>query len=282
MTGDTTHALPIRVINLDRMPERWDFVRAQFAAAGLADQTTRFSAIDASAPGFRAPGYAPHIWGDRWELETSEQAVFESHLALWRQVAERHPGGAVICEDDILVSQRFSTALQALDLPRFGVVKLDGFAATRRYGPAQQMGDWTVRPILEAVPSAACYAIGAEAARLLVAASGAYCETLDDFLFRPRPGLTPVQVFPAVAVQGMSCVAGPAGPIPGTIAESQRDGPARSRKAGKGPLTYRLLKEARRLTRKLAQAGGTDRRLIARGGGVLCPDLAADLPEYRA
>lgn len=282
MTPGASRRLPILVINLDRMPERWDFVRAQFAAAGLADQTTRFSAVDASAPGFHAPGYAPHSWRDRWELETSEQAVFESHLALWRQVADHHPDGAVICEDDILVSQRFGTALQALDLPRFGVVKLDGFAAQRRYGPVLDMGGWPVRPILEAVPSAACYALGAEAARQLVAAADGYCETLDDFVFAPRPGLTPVQLFPAVAVQGMSCVAGPAGPIPGAIAHSQRDGPARPRAASKGPLSYRLLKEARRLARRLAREFGADRRLIAQGGSVVCPDLATDLPEYRS
>ena len=32
-------------------------------------------------------GYAPHAWRDRWELELSERAVFESHRALWQEVA---------------------------------------------------------------------------------------------------------------------------------------------------------------------------------------------------
>lgn len=274
-------SLPVHVINLERVPARWDFVRAQFAAAGMTDAVHRFSAVDARASDFHASGYAPHSWGDRWELTASEQAVFESHRALWRQVCDHHPKGAVICEDDILISGRFGDALAALDLECYGVIKLDGFNAARRYGTAQAMGGWTVRPIVEAVPSAACYALNARAAGMLIEASQSYCATLDDFVFAARPGLAPVQLFPAVAVQGMCCVQGLAGPIPGEIAHSERDAPGTTPKADKGPALYRLAKEGRRALIKARIALGADRRLTAAGGLLAVPQLADDLPDYR-
>ena len=273
--------LPIFVINLDRVPERWGFVRAQFEGAGLGHAVQRASAIDARAPGFDAPGYAPHRWQDRWELEPSEQAIFESHRALWIRVADTCPDGAVICEDDILISQEFAGTLQALDLARFGIVKLDGFSAKRRYGPALQANGLTLRPIREAVPSAACYAISRPAAQKLVQDSQRYCATLDDFLFARRSGTSPVQLFPAVAVQAMCCVADAGRTVPGQAAQSERAPPqASSRKAGKGPLAFRLLKELRRIGRRLAVALGADRRNRRLGGIVARPDLAADLPPY--
>ncbi len=272
---------PVHVINLDRVPGRWQFTRDQFAAAGMTDAVHRFSAVDAKAPDFSASGYAPHSWRDRWELTASEQAVFESHRALWRLVRDHHRAGAVICEDDILVSGRFAAAYAALDLDRHGVIKLDGFNAVRRYGPARAMGGWSVRPILEPVPSAACYALSAAAADLLITASQRYCATLDDFLFAARPGLTPVQLFPAVAVQGMCCIDDTEGPLPGGIAQSERAGPGGVRRAGKGPLPYRLAKEGRRAWARTRNALGADRRLFAAGGVQAMPKLADDLPGYR-
>lgn len=280
MTAETT-GIPIHIINLDRSPERMEFMRGQFSAAGLGGQVRRFAAVDARAPGFAPAGYAPHLWLDRWELETSEQAVFESHRALWERVAKDPGPGAVICEDDILVSREFGPALAALDLASFGVVKLDGFSVMRRYGPVFGMDGFELRAILEPVPSAACYALGPVAARALLDASRQYCATLDDFLFAARPGLNPVQLFPAVAAQGMTCQPGPAGPIPGQVAQSERDGPGNARGAKKGPPAYRLRKEIRRLARRIARHLGSDRRLVASGGLIGRPDLAADLPAYR-
>lgn len=270
--------VPAYVINLDRVPARWDFVRDQFAGAGIGD-IQRFAAVDAKAPGFEAPGYAPHTWRDRWELSRSAQAVFESHRALWHRVRNDHPDGAVICEDDILISGRFGAALGALDLHAHGVIKLDGFNAVRRYGPGLDIGGWTVRPILTAAPSAACYALSARAADLLIQASQRYCATLDDFLLTPRPGLTPMQLFPAVAVQGMCCAPDA---LPGDIAQSERAPQGQSPKVNKGPARYRLAKESRRLRNRVAIALGANRRLIAAGGVVAMPDLADDLPGYRS
>ncbi len=273
--------IPIFVINLDRAPERWTFVRQQFQDTGLGDRVRRFSAVDAKADGFQAPGYAPHSWRDRWELETSEQAVFESHLAIWRKVAAEYPQGAVICEDDILVSGEFRNVIKILDGVLDGIVKLDGFSARRRYGAVREMGGLIVRPILEAVPSGACYALAQGAAIALIEAAERYCETLDDFVFSPARNGNAVQLFPAVAVQGICCDPDPARAIPGAITQSEREGPAKLRKAAKGPFPFRLRKELLRLSHRLRVAAGNDRRLLANGGLIACPELADDLPPYR-
>lgn len=277
-----TDVLPIIVINLDRVPERMDFVNAQFGGARLGAAVTRFSAIDGRAGDFAPTGYAPHQWRDRWELERSEQAVFESHRAVWDLIANDHARGAIICEDDVLVSQGFGAVFDHLDLTRFGVVKLDGFSAARRYGAVHWMGGMTVRPILEAVPSAACYAISQATARQLVAQSASYCATLDDYLFTPRSGITPVQLFPALAVQAMCCVATEDTAVPDPVGQSERAAPQTNpRQASKGPLLFRLLKEMRRaITKTRARLGG-DAALITSGGVIMQPDLALDLPPYR-
>jgi len=280
MDAQRAAGLPVFVINLDRVPERWAFVRNQFEQVGLGQDVTRFQAVDASAADFTAPAYAPHSWRDRWELDPSEQAIFESHKAIWQKVAVDHPGGAVICEDDILISRQLPDTLRVLDLDRFGVVKLDGFSAQRRYGPMVESAGLILRPILEPVPSAACYAVSQAAARQLVAAAQEYCETLDDFVFAPRPGLTPVQLFPGVAVQGMCCV-DTGLRVPGTVSQSERATQEKPRSAQKGPFSYRLTKECKRLLRRARLATGADRRLIAKGGLHARPELAADLPAYR-
>lgn len=256
----------IHVINLDRDPQRLIDTREQFAAAGLAAQVCRVAAIDAQAEDFAAPGYAPRSWRDRWELKRSEQAVFESHRSVWARIAEGDDACGLVCEDDILVSGEMPTLLEALDCDRFGVVKLDGFSADRRYGARMDMRGWTVWEIIEPVPSAACYALSRAAARSLLELSERYCATLDDFLFTARGGLCPVQIDPAVAVQRMCC-AEPGGT--GVAAGSLREGRDPDRPS-RGPLLYRLQKEIRRAARRVASRATPKTR----------PELADDLPPY--
>lgn len=256
--------LQIHIINLDSDPGRYAETLEQFQQTGLDDQVLRFAAIDGRDPDFVASGYAPHSWRDRWEMKRSEQAVFESHRAIWESLAAGSAAGAVICEDDILVSKAFRALLAALDCARFGVVKLDGFCADRRYGTAHDMNGWAVREISEPVPSAACYAVSRAAARRLTEDSRSYCATLDDFVFAPRQGVRPVQIDPAVAVQRMCCQSD-------ETAGSLREGRDRAA-AARGPLAYRLMKEARRGWRNIA----------LRKTAKIRPVLAADLPPYRS
>jgi len=271
--------LPIIVINLDRVPDRMEAVLAQFERVDLLESVERFSAVDAALPNFSAPGYAPGSWRDRWALLPSEQAIFASHREVWRRVAEGAAAGAVICEDDIVISKGFSAVLQSLENELYGVVKLDGFSACRHYGPEMQMGEFVVRDIIDAVPSAACYSISKAAASRLLKDSAQFCATLDDFVFAAREGLRPVQLFPAIAVQGMCCEGDQL--VPAAIAKSERATNTIRSRADKGPFFYRLQKELKRTGKKLARALGADRRLVRRGGVLCRPHLADDLPKYK-
>lgn len=263
--------LPILVINLDRAEARLASMRRQLEGVGLQDRLGRVAAVDAAVPEFSAPGYAPGGYGDRWSLLPVEQAIFESHRVAWQVAVDQ--GGAVICEDDLMVSASLPAVLPELDLARFGVIKLDGFFAARRYGPKVDMGAVHVREIRETVPSAACYALSAEAARQLLADSERYAMTLDDYVFQPRAGLTVVQLCPAVAVQEM-CVTVPVGERASAMERA-------SGRDAKGPALFRLRKELRRGSTRLRRRLGGDKALLAEGGVIARPDLAADLPKYR-
>lgn len=270
----------IYVINLDRDPDRFEFTAAQFAAAGLVAE--RFPATDGSAPGFRAEGFRPRGWRDYWTLKPSEQAVFESHRAAWAHLLASGESGAVVCEDDIFVSADMARVLRALDLPRFGLVKLDGFNSARRHGPGVDMNGCEVRPILQTVPSTGCYAISHDAAALLLEASRSYCEPVDDFMFRAREGLAPVQLFPAAAVQGQCCAADRTAHLPAYMQGSQRmSAEAPRHRRDRGPLAYRIAKELKRGARRWRWRLWADRRLLAAGGFIGAVPLAGDLGEYR-
>ncbi len=262
-TGGGMAELAIFVINLDRAAARMQRMAQRFAALGL--QPLRVAAVDAAAPAFAAPGYAPGA-GDRWALLPVEQAIFESHRQIWQRMVDQDLPAALICEDDLLLSRDLPQALADLDPGAHGVIKLDGFSAARRYGPLQ--GD--LRAIAEPVPSAACYALSQSAARQLLQDSQQYCATLDDFVFAPRVGLQPMQRFPALAVQEM-CVSAPTDARVSALARPD-----------KGPLGFRLRQELRRGLRRLRRKLGGDRALIARGGVIARPDLAPDLPPYRS
>ncbi|MDK3074954.1 glycosyltransferase family 25 protein [Sedimentitalea sp. JM2-8] len=251
------------VISLDDATERWEIVRDQFAEFGF--EAERLPAVDGRVEGFQGEGYAPHSWRDRWELKPSEQAVFESHRNAWRRIVESGVAQGIVCEDDILVSPEFRKLPAALDTRRFGIVKLDGFSADRHYGAECAMNGWTVWEIVETVPSAACYALSLSAAERLLADSVTYCETLDDFVFRPRAGLQPVQLSSGVAVQRMCCEVPEKADGPASLRERQD----RSR-AKNGPLPYRAWKEWKRLQRRFWNRNTPKRR----------PTLAAGLPPY--
>lgn len=273
-------ALPIIVINLDRAPNRLIAVLEQFDRAQLSKNIKRFSAMDAMSPNFFAPGYAPGTWRDSWALSTSAQACFFSHREVWKSVAEGTATGAVICEDDIMISKNLGAVLQTLEIERYGVIKLDGFSAYRRYGAKMKMGDYVVREIVSLVPSSACYAISKAAARRLLEDSSKFCTPLDNFVFAARKDLHPVQLFPGIAVQGMCRVDDKL--VPEAIRASGRNvDDMIVPRVEQGPFLYILHKKLKRAGLKLARAVVTDRQLIRHGGGKFRPHLANDLPQYK-
>ncbi|WP_028092166.1 glycosyltransferase family 25 protein [Pseudodonghicola xiamenensis] len=273
-------SLPVHFINLDRVPERAAFMQEQCARAGF-DRVHRFSAVDAATTPL-SPRYRPGRWGAYWSLLLSEVAVFESHRALWQQVAESGQP-AVLMEDDVLLSEQAGAVCAALATAaeRFDMVKLDSPGGPLRLGPATRMGGQSLRPLTGVIASAAAYLLTPTGAALLLRQSQSYCDHLDDFLTRRYPGYRAFQLDPAVAVQGMFADLADRSDIPPSISGSERTGAAPRARADKGPAAYRLVKELRRSTRKMTRRLITDRLLLARGGCLAAVPLASDLPPYR-
>ncbi|MDK3020353.1 glycosyltransferase family 25 protein [Pseudodonghicola flavimaris] len=272
-------SLPAHFINLDRVPQRADFMQAQCAIAGF-DRVHRFPAVDAaSAPISRR--YRPGRWGAYWSLLPSEVAVFESHRALWQRV--RDDGApAVLMEDDVLLSAEAGAVCSTLapHADRYHMIKLDAPGDPLRLGPEVPMAGMSLRPLTGVIPSAAAYILTPEGAEILLRRSERYCDHLDDFLTRPHPGYRAFQLSPIVAMQGMFSDLSGRPEIPASIAGSERTAPAPKARADKGPVPYRLAKEIRRSLRRLSRRLHGDRALLARGGFIGTVPRSPDLPPY--
>ncbi|KQR68714.1 glycosyltransferase family 25 protein [Rhizobium sp. Leaf341] len=88
------------IINLDRSPERWQHVLAEFERQGLVPE--RVSAVDAN----RLPAVALPSLRRGWKpLTDAEVACFLSHRACWRLVADGSDPVVAIFEDDIVLAE---------------------------------------------------------------------------------------------------------------------------------------------------------------------------------
>ncbi len=273
--------IPIYYINLDRVPERRAFMEDQFAQQGLtAHRVPAVDAFDAPQP----PEYAPASGLERWSLTASEVACFESHRLAWRTIRDGEAPCGVVMEDDAILSAGFAAALATLPQAALAadVIKLDGANQRRRFGPFVEIGGVPLRAIEQTIGSAAAYLISRDAAAKLEARAARYCDHLDDYIFTPTRDWAPLQLDPAVAVQGMFVQEDRAARDQ-SVDKSERTSDARINATKmRGPLTYRLSKEMKRGIRKLRWALWDDKRRLAGGGLIGCPPLADDLGRYRS
>lgn len=279
-------ALPFCYINLDRDTARRAFIESCAMRAGISASLMRIRAIDAQRTEFEQNAhYVGGGWRPRWSLTPTEVACFESHRQIWQRIVSQNIPMAVIMEDDIILSSRIGPAVASIAQSGqpFDIVRLDGCHGKHRYGAIEKTGNIALRPILQTVPSAACYLLGRAGAQKLLAASQAYSDHLDDFIFTPAKHWQPMQLWPAVAVQGMFCKARPADQLPTEVSKSIRTQSSTDKKPlDKGPLAYRVYKELRRLRRKVSRKLGGDGKLLRQHGHIGFPPQAPDLPPYRA
>lgn len=261
------------VINLDRVPERWRFMREGLRAAGL--EAERFPAVDATKP--EALGdtrYRPHS-GERWELPDSLIACFESHRRVWQTVVDRDLPMAAVFEDDVVAGARLAEVIDWLGRGEtgFDVAKLDTARRNLRLGPEAARSDGlALRPLLAGGASAAAYAVSQAGARKLLGWSDPFCDHTDDFVFRPRPGFRVLQAEPAAAIQAMFLTVDERVALdltdPAIIGSERSSDRKLNRRTRRGPLWFRARKELRRSGRKLVRALFADRALRARGGRI--------------
>ncbi|MDR1816972.1 MAG: DUF3413 domain-containing protein [Puniceicoccales bacterium] len=120
--------LPVLVINLDRSPERLAKIGARLAELGVAWE--RLPAVDGRefANGTLPENYSPALNRARYhrELNAGEIACFLSFRKAWRTILEKKWDGAVVLEDDAVLSDDFPAALAALsaNIGKWNAVKL--------------------------------------------------------------------------------------------------------------------------------------------------------------
>lgn len=106
----------IRVINLDRRPDRWDGFVAMAGACGgdLAARAERFPAVDGRTL-VADEELLALFQGNDFGTRRGVVGCASSHLALWREALERGP--ILILEDDVRLEPGALESLASLDLP---------------------------------------------------------------------------------------------------------------------------------------------------------------------
>lgn len=191
----------IYVLNLDRIPERWQALSASLDALGL--RYERIAALDRLAPG-AGPLHAEF---DRGRLSRDYPATLGdiccslSHQRLWRRIATIETGAAIVLEDDARPAPAFADFARAdlaglMRAQGIGALKLEhwpGGERSRRY-PAglrlgQIVGGATLYRQAAGFLGTCAYAITPEAARALLAAHPRMGVPVDHFMFSPTAGL---------------------------------------------------------------------------------------------
>lgn len=268
-------------INLDRVPERRAHMEREFAKVGL--EAERFPAVDAlHIEDYDNVRYLPGA-GVRREIVRSQIGVFESHRRIWQMVVAQGLDMAAVFEDDMYFLPDLTDLLDLLEeaAPRFDVVKVDSaFYPVPLSAPELTIGRWPLRRILADSTSCGAYVLTRRGAEQLLAWSDPYCDHIDDFTFRPRPGWRAYQAEPAVASQLAMLPRSFADRYANatqSVVQSERNMDPRSRqKVAKAPLARRVGKEFKRNVRKILWGLHGRRRLLASGGIISASRIAPE------
>ena len=280
-----TSKYTIYYINLDRAPERAAFMDTQLSKLGLSPFTQRVAAVDALDQKNES-AYEQQKRTSRWMMLESEIAIFESHRKIWKRIVKNQQAHTVILEDDVFLSNDLRKTIDTVlsSISKYDVVKLDGFDLPKvLFGSGIHLNGLTVRPILSAVGSAACYLVSLSGAQKLLDQSSTYCDVVDDFLFEPRVNWSALQVEPAVGVQGMFLNAKYTNAFPKAVSQSERTQiQSINGKRTKGPLSYRVKKEFLRLAKKIFMKYLGKQLLLNNSGKIGPITLAPDLGKYNS
>lgn len=126
--------MSVSVINLDRRPDRMDYMAAALERFGAS--WTRIRAVDAKDPenDWLIDGVPARITGIR--MRRGEHAVHASHCAAWRDAAERGLDAVIVLEDDAVLSPDFARLLEPEWIPADAdIVKLEAYWGEIELGP---------------------------------------------------------------------------------------------------------------------------------------------------
>ena len=96
------------------------------------------------------------------------RACFESHRLAWRSIRDGNEPNGLVMEDDIILSNKFPTTLDALaKLKDIDVIKIDGIAQNIRFEPIIESNGIQLRETRQTIGSTASYIISRESANKL-------------------------------------------------------------------------------------------------------------------
>lgn len=179
--------LPIYLVNLDRRPDRLDYMSGQFEALGLRWQ--RFSAVDAQSVSDEViareidPQRAPI------RMPRGSQCCTLSHFGVWRLIAAGSAPGAFVIEDDIELAPAIADLAQDVGwLPAsVDIVQLErkGGSSAKLLGPVLGVtpDGRDIRQLFSRTGGSGAYFIRRETAIRLLAEKGVVSLPIDHLLF---------------------------------------------------------------------------------------------------
>ena len=200
--------LPCYLINLDRSPDRLNFISRRLQSLGI--QYTRLSAVDGNllpeaerASFIAARPRDGRSWGD------GQIGCFLSHLSAWERIASGSEPFAVVIEDDVHVSNATPVFLQDTSwIPAdANIVRLESTGQWLTLGKAKaKFADRSVRRVKSTAWATGAYIVSREAASKLLAVDPRLHTPVDDFLFNLSTSqvartLTVYQIVPALVQQ---------------------------------------------------------------------------------
>ena len=278
-------------INLVRMNQRRQFMESQLKLAGLDDIIKRWNGIDAVTDlNVAETSYIPGHWkSPKWMLSKSEIACFESHRAIWNNLIESSTGPFVVLEDDTVLSKYFCEIVNIIVNANidFDVIKIDGVCKDRRFSDPVKIGvscDTVIetRHIVQTIWSSGGYIVSRQGAYKLLQWSNSYSDSVDDFLFCPRPNYALLQLFPAVCIQGMILYSDSGLTGHNSLFRHAEDisSPIVDQRSN-GPLLYRVIRETKRGLRRASRSLLCDIPLKRNGGFIGRVPLASDLVKLQ-
>ena len=184
-------------INLDARTDRRQHIEGELHRLGL--RAERMAAVTTDEARQAGPT----------SMTMPELACSLSHRAIWQQIVERGLPGALVLEDDAVLSGDLPVALKALgDRSNYDLVQLETMRANPRLGPRVALSDGTeIGRLMTSSPGAAGYYMTARFARRLLARSDLNAHPVDDILTGRRLwtlyGNRIFQSVPALVVQLM-------------------------------------------------------------------------------
>ena len=226
----------IYCINLAARPDRWRWMNAAAAKAGLVLE--RIEAVDARALNSQAALEAMLKRGPVGQIGPGARACTLSHARAWRTFLDDGGAWAVFLEDDVILGDDFAAVIDALVVadPALDLIKLEAGGATARGlllgKPLAESGGRRLRRCYQLATDSAGYMMSRRGAEQALARINACNVGVDHFLFYPLDrrggsGLPFAMIEPAVVTQDRE--------IGSDIAAHRHNGSAFLRQLARGP-----------------------------------------------